>query len=103
MVPQYKTDKGTSECNKKAMKMMKGLEHLFYNVRRRALRLLSQEKDRMDLINVFKQQKGSCKENITRSILLIPRDLRRGNGHKGKQRRLCLNISRILFYFLLCR
>jgi len=51
VVPQYKV---TSECNKKAMKMMKGLEHLFYKVRLRALRLLSQEKDRMDLMIVFK-------------------------------------------------
>lgn len=37
-------------------------------------------------------------KKTTRSNSMIPRDMTRGNGHKGKQKIPCLNISRIFIF-----
>ncbi|KAK4827454.1 hypothetical protein QYF61_018175 [Mycteria americana] len=69
------------------MEVIRGLEHLSYDERLRELGLLSLEKIRhgQDLINIYKYLKGGCKEEM------------RGNRHKLKHRRCCLNTRKHFF------
>jgi len=78
--------------------MFKGSEHLSYGEESlRELGLLSLEKRRFtDLINLYKYL-GAHKEEGDRLSSLVSADRVRGNRHKWKCRKNCLNIRKKLF------
>lgn len=50
-----------------------------------------------DLIHLCKYFKGGCEEDAIRLFQVVPSDRTRGNWHKLKQSRLCLNIKKYFF------
>ena len=83
----------------RAMKMIRGLEHLSYEERLRELGFFSLKKRtlRQDLINASKYPKGGCQEDGMRLFSVGPSDWTRGNGHKLKYGKFCLNMRKNFF------
>ncbi|KAK4814011.1 hypothetical protein QYF61_004641 [Mycteria americana] len=105
--PRYKKGVGLLEqVQRRATKMIKGLEHLSYEEWLRELGLFSPEKRRLggawggDLINVYKYLMRGSEEEGARLFSAVPTDRTRGNGYKLKNREVQPEHKKRLFLVL---
>jgi len=96
--PQSKKDEELLErVQQRAMRMMRGLEHLSYEERLRELSLFSLKKRRLrgDLRNAY--FKGGCQEDGVKLFSVVPSNRTKGKGHKLKHRKFQLNMRKNFF------
>jgi len=85
--PHFKKDEELLDrVQRRATRMVRGLEYLSYEERLRELDLFSLKKRRLrgNLTNASKYLKGGCQENGAKLFPVVPSDTIRGKGHKLK-------------------
>jgi len=98
--PQYRKDVELLEhIQRRATKMIQGMEHFSYEDRLRELGLFGLEKRRVrgDLIVAFQYLKGSCRKEEDRLFSRLCDDRTRGNGFMLKEGQFHLDIRKKSF------